>query len=1009
MKKSLLYFALFFYFLALGIAWTYPLIRYFDRGMPYAHAPSKECELVQLAQGDYIQLFYLMWLFKDAIQGGTPFFRDPYQLNLPQYGMQDCFNNQYLPLSAVYALFASILGDIQGYNFLVLMTFPLAGLGFFLLAFAWTKSRWGSLIGATIYVLYPFRVAHLLGGHPGGFMYFLIPWLIYFYAIGLERKSWVWGLAAGLSFFGLGMDELHIAYYLPLFLGIFLVLPLFQYTFKLSSSISWPSLSNVSKGIFRKEFVPYVAIVSFLGSLLGLFLSLWFLRRVQEIWIWLLIPSGGLFLNFFWIGYGWFYTRLTGISWKNALKEDVISYAPFVFLPAYIAQFYFDIPALGARLFSGCLVAMGLIKIFQLLKHRKEILKRSGFSVKGVRGRFKVFVSFVIPMILLFAWLFFEKRTKLDSSVVSGGRSLSVVKGYSAHLSDIWNRSQNNMESLLYPGVVPILLFVLGFFIYTRYFRKKISSRDKIIFAVIACLFILTYLLSLGSTLPLYNLFYTNVPHFDYIRVPSRILYLSFFLLSLLASYGFKMLQSKKTGHTAGVACLVLIGIGIDYFPVYRPGISLMPRVHPIYEYVQKNLKLDERILEVPIWPGESSWSSIYQYNATLYRTPMLNGYRPVISSDYVSHVFKPLSPLNAGYFGLEEWELLKKWNVKFILVHEEAFPKKVSSFPPHFTTLSFRQSPFLKNVMNDQSTYLFEVLSQTSQIDLGRAPVSPMMTVIEGESLKKRMGSVVELEAASMGQALYVCDEPALGWWAFGKSCGLTKGSFTASFRMKGDFLRERKGEAVELEIWDKDKNLLLADRVLKIEDFNETKDFQEFQVSFKLDRYREVEPRIRYGGRGPVWLDRILLGFDQKFEGKDVLEAEELFHQGEILEDKSASGGEVIRMGKLGEKRNILFGPYRFYDDGRYTARFYLKASEGVEQPSDQVAGTLLVTTLSGNKVLFKKEISLKELNQKLGYQSFDLNFELKEIHDLEFTVLSEGQEDLYVDCVEISSKTE
>ena len=60
----------------------------------------------------------------------------------------------------------------------------------------------------------------------------------------------------------------------------------------------------------------------------------------------------------------------------------------------------------------------------------------------------------------------------------------------------------------------------------------------------------------------------------------------------------------------------------------------------------------------------------------------MINGYSPVVPKTYVEQVFNPLYPLDFGQLGPSEYEVLRKFNVRYIVMHEEAFPEKVSPFP---------------------------------------------------------------------------------------------------------------------------------------------------------------------------------------------------------------------------------------------------------------------------------------------------------------------------------------
>ena len=54
--------------------------------------------------------------------------------------------------------------------------------------------------------------------------------------------------------------------------------------------------------------------------------------------------------------------------------------------------------------------------------------------------------------------------------------------------------------------------------------------------------------------------------------------------------------------------------------------------------------------MAIPLWPGDSAWSSLYQYYGSMYRIRMLNGYHPVIPSRYVEDIFTTFSSANRGY-----------------------------------------------------------------------------------------------------------------------------------------------------------------------------------------------------------------------------------------------------------------------------------------------------------------------------------------------------------------------
>ena len=61
--------------------------------------------------------------------------------------------------------------------------------------------------------------------------------------------------------------------------------------------------------------------------------------------------------------------------------------------------------------------------------------------------------------------------------------------------------------------------------------------------------------------------------------------------------------------------------------------------------------------LGLPLFPGDSHQSSLYEYYMTQSRVPMVNGYSPVVAKPYVEKVFWPLIELNVGEITREDYE----------------------------------------------------------------------------------------------------------------------------------------------------------------------------------------------------------------------------------------------------------------------------------------------------------------------------------------------------------------
>ena len=353
--------------------------------------------------------------------------------------------------------------------------------------------------------------------------------------------------------------------------------------------------------------------------------------------------------------------------------------------------------------------------------------------------------------------------------------------------------------------------------------------------------------------LPLYRFFHSQVPLFNFPRSPTRILYLSFFLLALLAAYGTaawqRRIRPKVFKWVALLGLILLIG---DYFPAKAPGISTVPMESPLYRIVQNRLK-DGRLLALPLWPGESSWSSIYQYYSTLTRVPMINGYRPSVSRKYVEQVFKPLAPLNNGALDPVLWRRLRDLRVKYVMLHEEAFPSKVSPFPPHFTKRRLQESGFLNYVGTDGPISLYEVREYPRETMSLPASTSSVALRLEGGDWKSRWGGQATDPEASTGKAIRSGPNPQAGYWLIGRirNYYFPPGSYTAWFRLKG-VLPSGEVDFGRLEIWDKTRQQLVAGKSITGREFDGAPRFKEVALTFDLKSFSALEPRIYTSGRG-------------------------------------------------------------------------------------------------------------------------------------------------------------
>src|SRR6185436_19727031 len=254
---------LFLLYLLLGVVFTAPLVRHLRHALPYAAVPVPGCELVYGVQGDYLQFYYYLWLVEERLLSGASFLTDPYQfaINVTLPNLQHNF-----PLSAFGHRFA--------YNALVLLSFPFAGMAAALLAHRYGVSRFGAFVAGVLFACAPYRVGALLGGHPAGLAYPLVP-LVLWGVEGALAGSIGSGLAAGGALLGLALMEPHFAYFaalgLPLYVLARIGLPAWRRELLAIGPGAWLAAAAIAAA------VAYGAVVALLTLAIWQALAAWLL------------------------------------------------------------------------------------------------------------------------------------------------------------------------------------------------------------------------------------------------------------------------------------------------------------------------------------------------------------------------------------------------------------------------------------------------------------------------------------------------------------------------------------------------------------------------------------------------------------------------------------------------------------------------------------------------------------------------------------------------------------
>ncbi len=1013
--------------LALAIISTYPLILHFDTAIPYAPFGGPK---VWNRSGDQIQLMYWFWLVKENFLGAIPFDSNPFEFNMPVPHPTSGLNT--IPLAFFYMIF-SPLGDVAAYNCTIFSSYVLAGLFMYLLVREYSGSRTGALLAALIFTFAPSRINGFTAGHGYGFLFFCYPFILYFLEKGIRSRKIRYGIISALGLIFLSMLEPHLIYYICVFLGVYI-----------------PVRILTLLPLCRENCTAYPRSGTWVGS--------WSERRsllliwgagvsmVVYIQVFLTCDNQSFFTPVFWWIVGLYplipvlfslccaaiYQRLASLTYGGSLAVEAGSLLPlYLFLPLA------TLACRGKPFETGILVTTALMAVvgMKLWLLRSLLFSMLRVLARGILAKKRAIFP-ILPLIFsmggIVLWIASSKIKSVASTIASGGRSLEDVGLYSAHISDLFSSI-----SSVYIGIIPavlvgwLLLFLLWGVAFARrqeYFITESEVLCLFYLAVAYCCLLLSLGLAFGKA-SLYILFYHYFPFFNYPRVSNRIITLSLFALAIVAGFVIRSMQQRCRNRIslATISLLVVAAAAFqlkDYNILKPMGINILDKGQDIYNYVQKNIGKGV-LLEIPLWPGDSHQSSLYQHYIMLDRVPRVNGCSPMVLTEYIDTVFEPLSPINQGRLGRKQYELLRKMGVKFITVHDnrDIFLPKVSPFKPITTIRRLKNSPYLDFVDIENTMYFKTFVKKNDKLYLFR--VKDKAAVGEQSEpawyempyfydvnwrLHHQTGSVVEDQKTGrmVFQATAGKDKP--GFLVYGPYDIYSPGDYRCYFTIYTDAAEETRGNVARLEVasvTEKDESVVLARKELQGKPG--VRKYKNPYLDFSIAENTKLEFRVFYYGNGQVRVEKIVvdkIGHDGPIY---MLEAETMVGDtGQLVFVDGASGGKAVEavVGKS-KQGDMVYGPSRIYPRGRYIARFYLRKSRAKgENASKGVAAELFVTDGRNLSPYGKRVLTVEELNEK-EFVGMDVDFELANDDDLSFQVRFNGKVNLQLDKIEIIRK--
>jgi hypothetical protein len=994
--------------IGLALLQTHPLWRFLGEGIPYGYRVVPGYELVPDMPGDHLQFLYWCWLLVDNLFGPSALFSNPYEFNtfLTPFGLPGFAN---FPFSILYVIL-SPLGQAPAYNGLVLISYLLAGLAAYGLAAEVLKDRVAALPAGIIFALLPFRAAQVLSGHLYGFVAFLLPLMLYCLERGWRQASWLWGAGAGACLVAMGWMEPHLVYYSALFVGLYVPLRLLvQNQEREPQTGGYIEAVKVAIGAVGAGIMAQVAQARQGGDFLGIGL----------------VEAFGIYLVLFvsaWLLLSWLTASLTILPLAKARRILAKGFMSMLLLALYAIQLKWDVPYLGSILLGLNL----LLALFLILPGIWPHFRKP----KGLAKLWLPVLPLAVGLGLAAGRMLLVKASSFDQSIAGKGRGLHEVMLFTPSLSDLLNLANVHMEKLVHLGWGLAGLSVLGLILLAIGLPRP--ARQAAQAAVWAFLGAVATLLALGPTVkaaPLYELLYKVVPFFNFPRVPGRLIIFAVLMLSLLAGWAIRELSGglvRKAWLSVALCLALLLGFTYDLGLPARTGISLLPQPGTVTAGIQSQMKTGpgspQRLLGLPIWPGDSHQSSVYEHTISLTRAQMVNGYSPVVPQSYVKQVFQPLDYLNFGLVNQAALQTLDKLKVRLVSFHDNdlVYAAKISPFPPAFARQRLIESNALDYVTYQGNVVLMSLKPEAAPDAQPGRITSPVVSLWEAEALKHETGQLKDDKQAS-GWGLLFDERPLAdptgplgprrrnapgnvvmaragrdkaGFISFGPYKAFAPGKYLARFRLRrtaGDLpispgwveVSTAQG-TVSLAKADLDDHLLPPDG-----------NWHDVPLEFELRDLANLELRTWFNGKANLDLDLVLVGFKDGQPKDGFYRAQDMWRQtGDLISDQWVTGGLAVQA-EAGHNPPLymMHGPQVTLEPGRYLASFRLAGTRKARREAP--AADLVVATDRGRLPLAFRRVRGSELKKQ--YQDFTLAFEVKRRMEIGLRVRFAGGADV------------
>jgi hypothetical protein len=255
-----------------------------------------------------------------------------------------------------------------------------------------------------------------------------------------------------------------------------------------------------------------------------------------------------------------------------------------------------------------------------------------------------------------------------------------------------------------------------------------------------------------------------HLPNYAMIRQPFKIAGVIPLWLGWLLAVGFSIRadegrMSRRFARGVAVACLA--GMAAEVLASYSATICLLEPTQAAYDRVAREAAAEGaapgHVLVVPLWPGDSADTTVPLYFCQKYDLRTINGYSPVIGTNYFELVYRRLASVNQGVLADDQIDYLLERDIRFLLVHENLYPEKVGPFPVSELFRNLKSNPRIQFLTQAGPVHAYRLLPQAEAVPAPARPPRGFPAAFparrwEAEKQTGAGGFVVADEAASRG-----------------------------------------------------------------------------------------------------------------------------------------------------------------------------------------------------------------------------------------------------------------